>query len=163
MIFLGFKPLDIKQQEFIDVPLFQLNSFTLHEFDDKSLVTLMEGTKGTRYADRYKVSNIDYTDNSKKYIANMRADNGLYRDIDDNVDLKGNVFYNREDGLIFETQEATYSKKTSIAKTKTPYVMYRGSNRATGSELEYNNETNKIKSKNIKIKYKLKEKKWINT
>ncbi len=159
MIFVGFKPLDIKEQEFVDVPLFKLVSFTLHEFDNKGLVTLMKGSQGIRYKDRYKVLDIDYTDNSKEYIANMRADEGLYKDIDDSVDLKGNVFYNREDGLIFQTDEATYSKKTHIAKTKAEYVMYRGLNKATGTKLVYNNKSNQIKSKNITINYKLKEKK----
>ena len=159
MIFIGFKPLDIKQQEFIDVPLFQLKMFTLHELDKNGLITLMKGSAATRYSDRYRVANINYTDNSKKYIANMSADDGLYRDKDDTLDLKGNVLYNREDGLIFETDEATYNKKTSIAKTDKNYVLYRYSSRVTGTSLEYDNRLNRVKSKNIVAKYQLKERK----
>ncbi len=159
MIFVGFKPLEIKEQEFIDVPVFQLNSFTLREFDSKGLTILMNGSQGIRYANRYKVLDINYTDNSKKYIANMRADKGIYKDAKDIVDLKGNVLYNREDGLTFKTQEATYNKKTSLAKTKTDYVMYRGLNKARGTYLSYNNKTNRIRSKNIIINYQLKENK----
>ena len=157
MIFIGFKPLDIKQQEFVDVPLFQLEAFTLHELNQKGLVTLMKGSKATRYKDRYNVANIDYTDSSKKFIANMRADNGLYRDKEDIIDLEGNVLYNREDGLIFESQEATYNKKSAIAKTNKDYVIYRDTNRVVGTSLIYDNRLNRVKSKNVRAKYQIQE------
>jgi len=157
MIFIGFKPLDIKEQKFVDVPLFQLESFTLHELNKEGLVTLMKGSKATRYKDRYNVENIDYTDNSKIFIANMRADNGLYRDKEDIIDLKGNVLYNREDGLIFESDEATYNKKSAIAKTNKDYIIYRDDNRVIGTSLIYDNRLNRVKSKNVVAKYQLKE------
>ncbi|SMP88921.1 Lipopolysaccharide-assembly, LptC-related, partial [Epsilonproteobacteria bacterium SCGC AD-308-P11] len=105
MIFFLFKPMHIKQQEFVDVPLFELSSFSLYELNKKGLNNTMIGTKGTRYSDRYTVENIDYTDNSEKFIANMKADNGIYKD--DIVYLEGNVTYTREDGLVFFTQSAT--------------------------------------------------------
>ncbi len=157
MIFVGFKPLDIKQQEFVDVPLFQLEAFTLHELNENGLVTLMKGSKATRYSDRYSVVNIDYTDNSKKFVANMSADKGLYRDEQDIIDLKGNVLYNREDGLIFESDEVTYNKKSAIAHTNKDYVIYRDTNRVVGTSLRYDNNLNKIKSKNVIAKYQIKE------
>lgn len=158
-IFVGFKPLDVKQQEFADVPLFEIEAFTLHELSQNGLVTLMKGSKATRYSNRYKVTDIDYTDNSKEFIANMRADDGLYRDSIDTLDLNGNVLYNREDGLIFETQKATYNKRTSIAKTDTDYVSYRDADRVIGTSLEYNNKLNKVKSTNVVAKYQMKESK----
>jgi LPS export ABC transporter protein LptC len=157
MIFVGFKPLDIKQQEFVDVPLFQLEAFTLHELNENGLITLMKGSKAIRYNDRYNVINMDYTDNSKKFIANMRADKGLYRDVDDVINLNGNVIYNREDGLIFESDEATYNKKSAIAHTNKDYVMYRGKDIVVGTSLRYDNNLNKIKSKNVIAKYQIKE------
>ncbi|MEA1891625.1 MAG: LPS export ABC transporter periplasmic protein LptC [Campylobacterota bacterium] len=157
IIFFGFKPLDIKPQEFLDVPVFQIKTFTLHELNKKGLITLMKGDEALRYTDRYRVKGLDYTDNSRKYIANMRADNGVYRDQESTLDLDGNVLYNREDGLIFKTDEASYNKKTSIANTKSNYVLYRDTNIVTGNNLEYNNQLNKIKSKNIVAKYQLQE------
>jgi LPS export ABC transporter protein LptC len=157
MIFIGFKPLNIKQQEFVDVPLFQLETFVVHELKKEGLVTLMKGSHATRYNDRYKVINMDYTDNSKIYLANMRANNGIYRDKEDTVELHGNVVYNREDGLMFESEEANYNKKTSIAKTNKNYVMHRDANRVIGTSLEYNNVLNEVKSKNIVAKYQIKE------
>ena len=157
MIFIGFKPLDIKQQKFVDVPLFQIEEFTLHELNQNGLVTLMKGSNATRYSDRYNVDNIDYTDNSKEYIANMSADNGLYRDKQDIIDLKGNVLYNREDGLVFESDEATYNKKSSIANTNKDYLIYKGLNRVIGTSLIYNNRLNKTTSKNVIANYQIQE------
>ena len=157
MIFIGFKPLDIKQQKFVDVPLFQLEAFTLHELSQDGLVTIMKGSKAIRYSNRYKVFDIDYTDNSKDFIANMRADKGLYRDKANIIDLTGNVIYNREDGLIFESQEASYNKKTSIAHTNKDYVIYKDKNRVIGTSLIFDNVLNKVKSKDVIAKYQIQE------
>ncbi len=157
-IFVAFKPMNIKQQEFTDVPLFQLKVFTLHEFDVNGIITLMKGSYATRYKDRYRVENINYTDNSKKFLANMSAMSGVYRDANEIINLKGNVLYNREDGLMFETDEVSYNKKTSIVQAESDYILYRGSNRVTGSWLELDDNLDIIKSKNIVVKYQLKGK-----
>ena len=89
--------MDLKKQKFDDVPLFELTSFTLHELNRVGLQTVMTGNSAIRYEDRYSVANIDYTDNSKEYIANMRARHGLYKD--EIIELEDNVVYSREDGF----------------------------------------------------------------
>ncbi|MCX6076695.1 MAG: LPS export ABC transporter periplasmic protein LptC [Campylobacterales bacterium] len=155
MIFFLFEPLNIREQNFIDVPLFEMSSFTLLEFDDKNLITLMTGNNAVRYSDRYKVANIDYTDNSKGYRANMKASDGLYQN--EIIDLKGDVVYTREDGLIFKSQTADYNNITKIAHTNSDYVSYQGKNRVVGSSLTYNNVLKKIESKNIVANYQLEE------
>lgn len=157
MIYIGFKPQYIKEQEFVDVPLFELDSFVLHELNQDRLITIMKGSKTTRYQDRYNVTDMDYTDNSKELLASIRADSGLYRDKEDVVDLVGNVVYNREDGLVFESDEATYNKNTSIAKTQKDYIMYRNKNIVVGSSLGYDNANGKVESKNVVAKYQIKE------
>ena len=154
-IFILFKPLGVEQKNFVDVPIFELNSFTLYELDTKGLVTLMKGDEAIRYSDRYQVSNINYTDNSKKFFVNMKANNGLFKD--EVVSLSGDVNYKRGDGLNFKTQKASYNKKTKIAYIDTKYIAYMGENEITGSSLEYNNRLNIAKSKNIVAKYQLQE------
>ncbi len=156
-IFFLFKPLDFKEQKFTDVPLFELNIFTMYELNNHGLETLMIGTKGVRYSNRYTVKNIDYTDNSKNYIANMRADLGIYKN--DIINLEGNVFYSREDGLVFETQKVIYNKKTAIAYVNQDYVSYRDKNRVKGTSLEYNNLLNQSKSTDVVANYKIEENK----
>ncbi|OIP57840.1 MAG: LPS export ABC transporter periplasmic protein LptC [Helicobacteraceae bacterium CG2_30_36_10] len=157
MIFFLFKPLNIKEQKFTDVPLFELSAFTMHELNIYGLQTLMLGDKGARYKDRYTVKNIDYTDNSRSYLANMRADFGVYKN--EIVNLDGNVFYSREDGLVFETQKVIYNKKTSIAYVNQDYVSYRDNNKIIGTSLEYNNFLNQVKSTDVVANYHIEEKK----
>ncbi len=157
MIFFLFKPLNIKEQKFTDVPLFELSIFTMYELNNHGLETLMIGTKGIRYSDRYTVKDIDYTDNSKNYIANMRADFGIFKN--DIVNLDGNVFYSREDGLVFQTQKVLYNKKTAIAYVDQDYVSFRDKNRVTGTSLEYNNLLNQSKSTDVVANYQIEENK----
>jgi len=157
MIFFIFKPLDIKQQIFDDIPLFEISSFTLYELNTESLITLMRGDKSVRYNNRYTVSNIDYTDNSKKYIANMRANNGIYKDTI--VDLTGDVRYIREDGLVFETQKAIYDKKTNITYIENDFSSIGQDYKLDGRELKYNNILNTAIANRVTVTYQLKESK----
>jgi len=152
-----FKPMDIKIQHFKDVPLFELSDFTMYELDPEGLKTIMLGSTGTRYADRYTVKDMDYTDNSKKYIANMLSDFGVYKN--EIVRLTGHVVYVREDGLTFKTEKATYKKKTADVISNTKYIAYLNDNIVIGDYLKYNNISKKIYSKNVIAKYQLKEEK----
>jgi len=155
IILFVFKPLDIKQESLKDVPLFNMSTFTMQELNTQGLITLMSGSEGVKYSNRYTVKDIDYTDNSKDYVANMTAINGVYKN--DIVTLVGDVVYFREDGLTFETKKAVYNKKTSISRADGEYVLYRNSDRVIGKKLRYNNESEKIKSINVTAKYQLKE------
>ncbi|MDD5372235.1 MAG: LPS export ABC transporter periplasmic protein LptC [Sulfurimonas sp.] len=155
MIFLIFKPSEISQQKFGDVPLFSISFFTMHELNTKGLITLMNGDIATRYTDRYTVEKINYTDNSKEYLANMKSNSGIYKD--DIVYLDGDIVYAREDGLTFETQKATYNKKTAFATADGDYVLYKGSNIVNGKELKYNNSLERVESKDVVVKYQLEE------
>lgn len=155
MILVLFKPMDIKQQSFTDIPLFSISSFTMYELDSKGLITLMNGDKATKYANRYEVEQMNYTDNSKEYIANMKSNSGVYKN--NTVYLNGDIIYSREDGLTFKTQKAIYNKKTTIATVDGAYLLYMGENMVTGEKLKYNNSLETIESKNIKAVYKLEE------
>ena len=157
MIYFLFKPLNIKQQIFEDIPQFEISSFTLYELNQDSLITIMKGDKSIRFDDRYTVSNIDYTDNSKKYIANMRANDGIYRD--DIVELSGNVSYMREDGLVFKTQSATYDKKTNITHIEKEFSSQGQDYKLNGRALSYNNVLNRAVASGVAVSYQLKESK----
>ncbi len=117
----------------------------------------MIGNAATRYANRYTIENMDYTDNKKEYIANMKADHGIYKN--DKVTLTGNIAYVRDDGITFATQKAVYNKKTSIITTDVGYIAYLNDSVITGSYLKYNNNKNRIFSKNIRAKIQLEERK----
>ena len=129
----------------------------MYELDRVGLHTIMLGSAATRYADRYTVQNMDYTDNSKKYIANMKANDGVYKN--DLVTLRGDVEYVREDGLTFKTQKATYNKKTSDVISKVGYIAYLNDSIIKGSYIKYNNDKNRIYSKNVIAEIQLQESK----
>jgi len=141
----------------VDVPLFELKDFTLYELDRVGLHTIMLGSEATRYTNRYTVKDMDYTDSSKGYIANMKADSGVYKN--DFVTLLGNVAYRRDDGLTFKTQKATYNKKTSIAQSTVGYIANFNESVLHGSYIQYNNEKNRIFSKNVQATIQLQESK----
>jgi len=157
MIFFLFKPLALKEQSFIDVPQIELKEFTMYEFSPYGLQTLMLGKSGTKYDDRFVVKNIDYTDKSQDYIANMKADRGQYKE--NIVNLEGNVFYTRNNGFGFKTQKLNYNKKTSEAISDVGYTAYIGDNTVKGSYIKYNNVQNKVYSKQIDATYQLQESK----
>ena len=155
MIFLFFKPLKLKEQHFVDVPQLELKNFTMYEFTPFGLQTYMLGSSGTKYDDRFIVKDIDYTDKSPKYIANMQAQKGIYKN--NIVTLEGNVTYSRNNGFQFFTQKLVYNKKTSQAVSNVGYTAKIGKNIVKGSYIRYNNKLNKIYSKNIDAIYQLQE------
>jgi len=154
-IFFLFKPLEQTKQKFDEIPMLELKDFKLSELNTKGLTSVTNGIIGIRYSDRYTVTDLDYIDNSRKFISHIQSNDGLYKGND--LFLNGDVEYEREDGISFKTQKAKYNEKTKIMQSLTKYVSYVGENRATGSYLEYNNETGISKSKNVTINYKLKE------
>ena len=156
-IYIFFKPLNIKQHIYVDVPLFELKEFTLYELEKSGMHTMMLGSEATRYKNRYTVKDIDYTDNSKEYIANMKAKNGLYKN--NLVTLRGDVTYVREDGLTFQTQEAKYNKRTTNIVSTVGYVAYLNGSTIKGTYIRYNNNKNRVFSKNVQAKIQLKESK----
>ena len=156
MIYIFFKPLDIKKQTLVDVPQFKLNKFKLYELNKERMTTIMEGKKGVRYKNRYEINKIDYTDNSKNYISNMKANFGVYKN-DKLLDLIGNVKYVRADGIDFQSEKVHYNKATHIATTNSGYTLYVGENVVVGKTLRYNNELNIIKSTDVIANYKIDE------
>jgi len=157
MIFLFFKPLKLKEQHFVDVPQLELKHFTMYEFTPVGLQTYMLGASGTKYDDKFIVKGIDYTDKSPKYIANMQAQKGIYKN--DIVTLEGNVTYSRDNGFHFFTQKLVYNKKTSQAVSNVGYTAKIGENKIEGTYIKYNNKFNRVYSKNIDAIYQLKEEK----
>ena len=157
LIYIFFQPLKIKQQEFDDVPLLTMGNFVMYELQRTGLQTIMAGTKALRYTERYIVNDVNFTDNSKEFMSNMQADNGIYKN--NIVDLKGNVVYKREDGLTFKSNTLNYNTINAIAKTQDDYLAHRDKNSMRGASFVYDSINNTMKSKQVTVKYQLKESK----
>ncbi|MDQ7045874.1 MAG: LPS export ABC transporter periplasmic protein LptC [Sulfurimonas sp.] len=157
IIFFLFQPIQHIKKKATEIPTLELENFKLSELDTNGLTSIMNGKTGKKFLDRYVITNIDYTDNTNKYIANIRSNNALYKS--DILHLDGDIKYFREDGLNFLTQKASYNKKTSVMISLTDYKSQMNQNTVTGSYFEYNNATGITRSKNVKINYQLKERK----
>jgi len=154
-IYFFFKPIKIEEQVFVDIPLFEMNKFTLYELDESGLTTLMIGKNTTRYSDRYVVSDINFTDDSKEYLVNIVANNGIYKN--KILKLKDHIYFSREDGLTFQTEQAEYDQNSNIIKTDGKYLSSMGNSTLSGDSLVYYGLEKKIKSKNIFAIYQLGE------
>ena len=155
IIYFLFKPIKITNQKFVDVPLLNVRNFTLYELDTNGLKTIMAGEKALRFSNRYTVDTIDYTDNSKEFISNMKANHGVYKA--NTVDLKGDVVYVRENDITFNTDTMFYNTATKIASTKDSYISNRGESHMSGKGLVYNAKLKQMTSKSIQISYKMDE------
>ena len=155
-IYVFFKPLYIKEQEFTDIPVFELKKFTLYEINKKGLTTFMSGDSTLKYENRYSVKNIYYTDNTKKQMLTMKATDGEYNG--DIILLNNGVELYREDGLTFKAKRLSYDKSKDVIMSDSDYTLFRGKDKMEGSSIKYFNNLDKIESTNVDITYKLKEK-----
>lgn len=155
MIFFFFQPREHIEKEAIEIPSLELNNFKLSELDRSGLTSITSGDVGKKYTNRYSVKNLNYTDNSSKYISNIKANDALYKGFI--LNLRGDIKYFREDGLTFRTQKASYNKQTSVITSHTKYQSQLNESSAEGSYFEYNNAHGITKSKNVTVNYNLKE------
>jgi LPS export ABC transporter protein LptC len=150
-----FKPLELQQKNHNSIALFNLSVFTIYEFDENGLLSVLNGEEGIRYKDRYEIQDVDYTDNSQEFVANIQSDYGVYKN--EVINLNANVVYIREDGVTFESQEAVYNTKTSIVRVDKDFVIYKNKNIIRGVLLVYNNKLDIMKFHNVRAIYRIDE------
>jgi len=155
MIFFFFKPLEIKERVFKETPIFEFKNFTMYELDTKGLTTKMLGSSAAKYEDRYVVKDINYTDNSPEYKANMVAKNGVFQEKEHTIYLDKNVTYTslNKNRFVFQTQKATYNTKTSVVVSDTNYTISFDYGYIQGTYIKYNALVNRVFSKNVQAKY----------
>jgi hypothetical protein len=149
--------MNLKKTKDKEIAQFSLENFTMHELSKNGLLSKMSGDTGIRYTNRYVINNIDYTDNSKDFISNMKAKNGLYKQ--NIVYLNGDVGFTRDDGLKFFSQKVIYNKVKDMVSSNVEYIAYMGENYILGDSIVFDNNKNTVKSKNINAVYILEEKK----
>ena len=145
----------LKEQKFTELPLFELQNFALHELNTTALTTYMSGDSTLRFSDRYEVQKFYFVDNAKKYLANMQADYGIYKD--SNISLHGSIEFVQKNGLTFQTQDAVYNKDTNLFRAQGSYTLFKDNNSFKGQDLYYYNKKNRVTSKDITAIYQLQE------
>jgi LPS export ABC transporter protein LptC len=156
LILLLFRPMQTQTEVTQEVAQLELFDFVLHELDQQGLRNVLSGSEGKRFTDRYVIKDVNYTDNTKKYVENMRSDTGVYKG--NVVTLEGNVRYHRKDGIYFNSEKATFDQNQSVARTHGKFVLTRVSDRVQGDDLYYNSDSGKIKAQNITAFYRINEK-----
>lgn len=151
-----FRPMQIQTEITEEVAQLELLDFTLHELDQQGLRNVLSGSKGNRFVDRYVIEDVNYTDNTKLYVENMRSDTGVYKG--NVVTLEGNVRYHRQDGIYFNSDKATFDQNHSVARTQGPFVLTKEADSVRGENLFYNSDSGKIKAQNVTGVYMINEK-----
>ena len=155
MIYLFFNPTKLPQFEKKETAQLELFNFSIYDLDVKGLRSVFSGLNGYKYENRYEVSDINYTDNTKEYTTNIHSDFGIYKD--HIVNAKGNVVFARTDGLSFQTDEAFYDQNTGVFKTPSAYTLCRNNDKITGVKLVFDSKENRVLSKQISATYQIKD------
>lgn len=151
-IFLFFKPLKIEQNTSKrEIPLFEIEIFTMYEFDTQKLMDISTGKRGLRYKNRYVLYDFIFNDNLDEEVASIRANKGVYKF--GTVTLTGDVLYTKSDGSEFQSQKVFYDRNKGYLRSDVPYVAMLGKNRVTGSYLYYDINKELLKSKNVNALY----------
>lgn len=150
-MYLFFKPISVERPQNKEVAQLDLKTFTIFELDREGLKRVMYGDEGKRFADRYEVNNIAYSDSRDKVTQDMTADFGVYKR--ETITLRGNVQIHRSDGLDVRADKATYNQKRARVKSIGPFYMVQGNNTAQGHNLVYDMNTKHVQAKNIQASY----------
>ena len=155
MIYIFFNPAKLQQFETKETAQLELFNFSVYDLDIKGLRSVFSGLKGYKYENRYEVSDINYTDNTKEYTTNIHSDLGVYKY--HIVNMQGDVVFTRADGISFKTGEAFYDQNTGILKTPNAYTLYRNNDKITGVKLVFDSKENRVLSKQISATYQIKD------
>lgn len=150
-MYLFFKPISVERPQNKEVAQLDLQTFTIYELDRGGLIRVMYGDEGKRFADRYEVTNIAYSDSRDEVTQDMTADFGTYRG--DTVTLTGHVLVRRSDGADIKAEKASYNQETGIIKSYGPFYMVQNGNSARGRDLVYDMNTHHVKAKSITASY----------
>ena len=154
MIYIFFNPMKLPANNHQEIPQLEITDFTVYDLSKNGLASIFQAQKGFRYKDRYEATDINYTDTSKKYIANISSKFGIYKD--SILTMNQDVIYKRADGLTFTSDAGSYNETTGVLTTPDKYVSYKNNDRITGTKLHYNSKDGAFASKGIFATYEIK-------
>jgi len=154
-IFFFFKPLKLDIATPGELAQIELDRFRVHEVAADGVKTIFAGAHARRFEDRYEVDAPDITDRSEGHVDTMKAKEGLYRA--PMISLRGDVRFERDDGIVFETQHADYNQSSGEVRTRGGFVLWQAQDRVDGSDLLYNIKSGDLSARRIVGIYTLKE------
>lgn len=146
-----FNPNYIEKRDTKEIAKVQLQSFTLYEVSQNGIEYILEGDQGLRYDDRYEITSAKFSDNTKHFLQFIGAHKAYYRD--DTISLSDGVFFEREDGLKFSSDEGVYNTKTSLVTIQGPFAITQKNNHFEGENLHYNTMLDTLSADKISGSY----------
>ncbi|MFZ2890308.1 LPS export ABC transporter periplasmic protein LptC, partial [Sulfuricurvum sp.] len=131
----------------------ELFSFALYEISHKGIEHVLEGKEGKKFDESYTVTSAKFSDNTQSLFQSLKSNNLDYRS--NEIKLKGNVHYAREDGLEFHSNEGKYNTDTSVIQTQSAFIITKKSNRIDGKQLHYDNKNDTVSANHVRVSYQL--------
>ncbi len=150
-VYLFFKPTLPPLIEHSEIAQLSLKEFTLFELKFDRLVSIVRGSSGERFYNRYEIRNISLADLSQGIKQEMQAKFGRFQD--DRVTLIGEVSYNRADGMAFHSEEASYDINRSVIQTKGAFTVTMDESVLEGDRLYLDTKQRTIRASSIKANY----------
>ena len=146
-IFLGMQDLYSIQIKPLSVDFKSIEAKNINAFDlNSSLVSsFYEADDWVRFEDKDSFSKV----NIFSLEQNLSSNELLMQD--DNISLKGNVFYTDVNGTRIRADEIFYVKDLKILHTDTNFTAYKDSNILLGNSLVYDLLNRQIKIEGIKL------------
>lgn len=155
-VFLFFKPMKVTVSQPGELAQIELDKFVIHEVTPETVKTILAGSQGLRYEDRYEVTDLNLTDRSKLHTENMQAAHGTYSE--PMILLHDGVHYTRDDGMKFESNDLDYNRSSGLMRAPGPFVLWQKADRINGHNLVYYTKSGDMAAKKITGNYFLKDK-----
>lgn len=136
-----------------EIPQIELTTFALYEISGKGIDHVLEGAEGKKFADRYEITSAKFSDNTQRLFQSVSGTAILYKD--NIVDVNGDVYYHREDGLDFRSREAQYNTKSAVISTQGEFKITQNANYVNGKKLEFNTRSDAVSADEIRGSYQL--------
>ena len=149
-VYVGFKPMELPEDltHKGEVAELELSHFTMYKVDKTGLQNIMIGKKGFQYKNRLEIKDINYTDSTKKFRSNLKADFGTYDKVD-LITLQGNVRYYREDGVRFNSKQARLKQKEETIYVDGRFKLHKFADNVVGDHLFYDTKHGVSRAKNV--------------
>ena len=158
MLFYKFDYEDIKTKQ-KEMPNLIFENATMYKINDKEVSSIIKAKKAMNYKATKNIKSktvMHYGalySRSKDDKTNSLISADLIIEEDDIIDFNRNVIYSRDDDLLFSTEKLTYDKKRNLAFNDVKFEAKQKSNIFKGHSLIINQNTDKIKAKEVEFMY----------
>lgn len=151
----------VKNDDIKDIPLVVFEKPLMYTITDKNVSRIVEGSHAVKYKTRDEMydANIVLRNNLEKKDYNIETlEAQVIIKKGDNLTLRNDVKYNRDNFINLSTDALDYNIKTKVAMNDVPYDGYYYNNRINGNSLYLDGMKNNIKSKDVHFEIEVKNK-----